>query len=755
MGIVLTLSTLALRQLIDGACNTVGAPAVSGAGDAVAGFLVQRFTDHSQRLTRALQNANDRAWRSLEIALAGDTLWERCKGVLAPREEQAFREQVQAFLLSTPFAALPQKKAEFCRQCLRELRAARQARLLTGGQLDPELLARHTRAFARFADPRGLVEAEWGAVKGMARLLAEQGYGQLASLLELRPGQGEPLLVVAARYFFRREVEGDEQLFRGLAWASWTNLAQAQQAGFDSLARALAEQGRHLESLLGEVRVVVEQTHADVLDVKTEVQRQGEQLRELGKAVLQALEQHQFSRREVRPQDSLSIRDDGERQLVKRLVARYRALPAEQRHQTPALLNALGKLELGTGEFAAAQQDFQTVARLVPDAKVQAEARYNAYRAALERREWAEAYRELLGAIAGDNKRFAPFPVARYKPRRILGAGGFGVAFLCEHAAMATQVVVKTLLVEGLEQDIDKVFGEARLLGQLNHPGIIRLWDCGYLEPNKRSRPYLVMDYFEGETLEDHVQLHGVLTPQDARHVALAAASALEAAHRQDILHRDVKPANLLVRPDETGWQVKLIDFGLALKQGLVPADGGRANADRSLVGSSIAGTQEYAAPEQMGRLPGVAVGPYSDVYGFGRTCYFALLGTPEPDDEERKKLSVGWRKLLGNCTARAVERRPAAFAEIQKRLARIRLTKSSRKAKRSVRAAGKRLPAGNSATAVGAPPPQQPAPGQASALQLLCPHCRKPLVIRAANAQRRFRCPLCQGDFVTPPPKG
>ena len=183
MGIALTLSTLALRQLIDGACKVVVSSAVGGAGDAVAGFLVRHFTDHSQRLTQALQNANDRAWRSLEIALAGDTLWDRCKGLLTPRDEQAFRQQVQAFLVSTQLPDLPCNPTEFCQQCLGEIRAARKAGLLTGNTLEPKELARHTRAFARFADPQSLLEAEWGVVKRMAKELEQHGFTKLAQLL--------------------------------------------------------------------------------------------------------------------------------------------------------------------------------------------------------------------------------------------------------------------------------------------------------------------------------------------------------------------------------------------------------------------------------------------------------------------------------------------------------------------------------------------------------------------------------------------
>src|SRR5205823_937933 len=79
--------------------------------------------------------------------------------------------------------------------------------------------------------------------------------------------------------------------------------------------------------------------------------------------------------------------------------------------------------------------------------------------------------------------------------------------------------------------------------------------------------------------------------------------------------------------------------------------------------------TIDYASPEQMGRLPGVSVGTYSDVYGFGKTCYFALLGTPEPDDGEKETLDEAWRKLLSRCTARKIESRLHDFGVVLERL--------------------------------------------------------------------------------------
>src|SRR5262249_39074471 len=156
---------------------------------------------------------------------------------------------------------------------------------------------------------------------------------------------------------------------------------------------------------------------------------------------------------------------------------------------------------------------------------------------------------------------------------------------------------------------------------------------------------------FDGLTLEEHIQHHGTLPPADFRVVALAVAEGLRAAHAAGVLHRDVKPANILIRREGQGWRAAIIDFGLALRQSAfaLGASSSAAHA-RTVLSWSIAGTLENAAPEQLRRLKEASVGPYSDVYGFGRTCAYALLGTPDPDDEEKEGLPEPWRTLVRNC---------------------------------------------------------------------------------------------------------
>src|SRR5262249_32616068 len=155
------------------------------------------------------------------------------------------------------------------------------------------------------------------------------------------------------------------------------------------------------------------------------------------------LEERQLRQRPLSAGDSLSVRDEGEAQFIRQLIGRYRALPAEQRRLWPELLGGVGKLGMMEGSFQAAQPGFRELAALEANPAARAEAPYNAYRAALEERQWAAALQHLTEACKIDPARFAPFPLTKYRPDRILGAGGFGVAFLAHDLFADRPVVVK------------------------------------------------------------------------------------------------------------------------------------------------------------------------------------------------------------------------------------------------------------------------------------------------------------------------
>src|SRR5262249_36180624 len=153
---------------------------------------------------------------------------------------------------------------------------------------------------ARFSEPERLLDAEAQALEKMAEALRGSGYTNLAGLVALRPRQGDALLVVAVRYFFRRAIEEDAALFHGLAFAKLEGLQEAQEQAFAGLNQLLREQGQRLDQVLAGVEEKVTATHGAVLDIQEEQYRQGDQNREIYSAVLQLQGRFDMLQRELR-----------------------------------------------------------------------------------------------------------------------------------------------------------------------------------------------------------------------------------------------------------------------------------------------------------------------------------------------------------------------------------------------------------------------------------------------------------------------
>jgi tetratricopeptide (TPR) repeat protein len=402
MSLPVDFGILAARQLLPGACSAIGLPLGAQAVDQVAAFLIERFTDQSRRLPAALGIAIQRAWKALEIALAGESFWNW----LDRAEDRALRQQIRLFLDALPIDQLPAEQDEFRRLCLIDLRAARQKGRLDGVPPDLRDLARRTADLARFADPQRLLQAEWQIVEDMGQTLGRAGFQHLARLLALRTGPGQPLLAVAARYFFRRAVEGDRQLFQGLMWASWEDFAGAQQRGFAQLDEALAHHGQELDVRLGELHAFLGQIHAVVVDIRQEQARQGDRFQDLYQAVLDVQRRLDGLAQQPRPAPGLSIRNDEERQLLQQVLARYRGLPPGQQRQMPGLVQSVARSQVRLGDLAGARALVQTMETFLTDPMDLAEAHYHAFRAALARRDWPKALASFRQAAALDPARW-------------------------------------------------------------------------------------------------------------------------------------------------------------------------------------------------------------------------------------------------------------------------------------------------------------------------------------------------------------
>src|SRR5262249_55420421 len=246
MSVIQCLCGFALKQLsVDGADNVIA-------------LLVNRFSDQSQRLVRVLQRANKRAWDALEISLAGESFWRRFDST----EDRAFPQQVRVFLDAVPLPELTGKD-QHRRQCLKDLQGAKRKGLIFG-HVVPEDLAQRAGAFARHTDPQALLEAEKKALHEVAVELHSAGFKALGWLLSQSAHPGQSVIVPAVRYFFRREVEADEVLARGLQFEAMEVLTQGQKASFAQLEAALHTHGQRVETALLDLLEVAAQARDEV-----------------------------------------------------------------------------------------------------------------------------------------------------------------------------------------------------------------------------------------------------------------------------------------------------------------------------------------------------------------------------------------------------------------------------------------------------------------------------------------------------------
>ncbi|GAA2672996.1 serine/threonine-protein kinase [Actinoplanes palleronii] len=200
----------------------------------------------------------------------------------------------------------------------------------------------------------------------------------------------------------------------------------------------------------------------------------------------------------------------------------------------------------------------------------------------------------------------------RYQLTERIAAGGMGEVWRADDLLLRRVVAVKVLL-PALMADAGftaRFRAEARMLAALRHPGIVQVHDYGEsAEPGHDRFDYAVMEFIDGTPLSES----GRLDPAATMAVVVQVADALEAAHRAGIVHRDVKPSNLLVRPDGA---IVLVDFGVARSAGVT-----------ALTGTGVVlGTVHYMAPEQAEGRP---VSAATDVYALGAVAFTCLTGRP------------------------------------------------------------------------------------------------------------------------------
>ncbi|WP_330437498.1 serine/threonine protein kinase [Micromonospora sp. NBC_00821] len=204
----------------------------------------------------------------------------------------------------------------------------------------------------------------------------------------------------------------------------------------------------------------------------------------------------------------------------------------------------------------------------------------------------------------------------RYRLDERVATGGMGDVWRASDLILGRQVAVKVLL-PALVSDPDFIArfrAEARIMAALRHPGIVQVFDCGADDlPDGGRADYLVMEFVDGEPLSKRIEAAGRLDVAETMSIVAQAAAALNAAHRGGIVHRDVKPSNLLVQEDGT---VVLVDFGVARSTDITSITSTNA----------VPGTALYMAPEQAAGRP---VSGATDIYALGAVTYCCLTGSP------------------------------------------------------------------------------------------------------------------------------
>ncbi|MGE5830096.1 MAG: protein kinase domain-containing protein [Micromonosporaceae bacterium] len=198
----------------------------------------------------------------------------------------------------------------------------------------------------------------------------------------------------------------------------------------------------------------------------------------------------------------------------------------------------------------------------------------------------------------------------RYRLDERIASGGMGDVWRSVDEVLGRTVAVKILLPALLDEAgfTERFRVEARTMATINHPGVVDIYDYG---SDDAAGAYLVMEYVEGDALSRTLAKVGRLTPARTMALVAQAADALHAAHEKGIVHRDVKPGNLLVRPNGT---LVLTDFGIARSAG----------AAQLTAAGSVLGTASYISPEQ---AMGQSATPLSDIYALGVVAYQCLSG--------------------------------------------------------------------------------------------------------------------------------
>jgi formylglycine-generating enzyme required for sulfatase activity len=621
-------------------------------------WVLSRFTDSSQWTLKAILSANHRTWAAVGLALVEESRFAWARDLLRDGELKAARDAVRQLIDGTPVRGLSADE-------LRRRAAAELEHLQRGAVTTPAEWASAEDALRRYVDPSVLLADADSAACALADAFGADSH--LGDVLRLASAGRTPLFAAFYRHFLHARVAKHPEHFGRVI----LDQLRALTAQTDARTVGILDQ-------LGAIGDAIDDgfatTHAKLDDGFANL---GAKVGELQTKLDVFIAEHKVTT-SARDPLKVTVTNERDRELLRRWAAELNQFPPEL--VDSALRSKLGDALAAARMFDEARQAHAAAAKAATDRRTQAEAEFKAYRDACEQEAWTEALSALVRAADLDADRFRPFPFRSYEPVAIVGAGGSGTVIQCRwRNAKGRNVAVKTFHTADLGRDVDDVFAEAHTLKELDHKAIVKVLHWEWTESTE-PRPYLVMEYFPGVSLAAHLKQHGRLSVADFFAVARPVAEAMVAAHAANILHRDLKPGNVLVQRSG-GYSVRVIDFGLAVRFSAVQASVSTSQPQRTRRDQSFAGTLEYASPEQKGTIA-APVGPRSDVYSFGKTMLEALLGTTEPVTDDWELVPDQYRdplkRILERCVIRDPSRRHDGFAPIVAALAELDPTEKS-----------------------------------------------------------------------------